>query len=303
MCFQNNNTLIYAYWNLEKARSKVYGSWASVSASFSTSTTAHRGSGSSSGRGGGGDAGIKHSHHRPSYYDTAHLVTLLRYMYSYYIIRSMHLPSPLSPPFTPTSHHTASHHITSHHITIMYHITSQSSHISSQYHITCITSRHITIASLSRHRQCEHGPEGFYMLSGRPHRQRQEDSHAGHSVRSGQVRYRHHYRGAPCSHSLATSHLYARIYYPQPTPNTPLLTLPYSSHLSFSILLLSPLPSFPPSLPSMQGCQASARSRPHIRQHERDYLSPAGHSAGREAGRRNGRYRRVREEEGRGKER
>ena len=85
------------------------------------------------------------------------------------------------------------------------------------------------------------------MLSGRPHRQRQEDSHAGHSVRSGQVRYRHHYRGAPCSHSLATSHFYARIYYPHPTPNTPLLTLPYSSHLSFSILLLSPLRAFLPS--------------------------------------------------------
>ena len=138
-------------------------------------------------------------------------------------VRCISLLLSLSPPFTPTSHHTASHHIK-----IMY---------------------QIAITSLSRHRQCEHGSEGFYMLSGRPHRQRQEDSHAGHSLRSGQVRYRHHCRGAPCSHSLATSHLSARIYYPHPTPNTPLLTLPYSSHLSFSILLLSPLRSFLPTLP------------------------------------------------------
>jgi hypothetical protein len=151
------------------------------------------------------------------------------------------------------------------------------------------------------HRQCEHGPEGLYMLSRWTHRQRQEDCHAGHSIRSGQVRYSTVSAEGACRHillHLISSHLIP-IHIPQSTARThskhTTLTLPYPSRLSFALRLLSPLPLLP-SFPlySMQGCQASARSRPHIRQHERNHLPPAGHSAGCETGRRNGGHRRVR---------
>jgi hypothetical protein len=92
------------------------------------------------------------------------------------------------------------------------------------------------------------------MLSRWTHRQRQEDCHAGHSMRSGQVRYSTVSAEGACRHillHLISSHLIP-IPIPQSTARThskhTALSLPYPSRLSFALRLLSPSPSFLPSL-------------------------------------------------------